>query len=162
MAKQLFKEKQHFHCLEVYILISFFIVGFFLMLVRIFQQQENLSEASVLLASLLLLLHCSLIVFLMKLELSTSINEKSIKFKLYPFHKKRKKILIKDIEICSVINTSLAAQWHGSNISYQRTSSYTLNGRNGVYIKTKTDKAYFIGSNNTEQLKEVLEKLLVK
>lgn len=162
MTKKLFTEKQYFNCLEIYLLISCFIVGFLYKIIRLLQQPENISVSSLTLALFLLALLCSLMVVLRKLKLSTTINEKYIKFKLYPLHKKKQKILLEDIESCKVISTPVVAQWHGGNISFQRYSSYTFNGRNGVFIKTKTDKAYFIGSNKVEQLKEVLEEILIK
>lgn len=162
MTKNLFTEKQYFNCVEVYVLLSFFIVGVLYKIIKLLQQPEPIFTSSLILALLLIAIFCTVMLVLRKLKLSISINEKYIKFKLYPLHDKKQKILLEDIETCKVMRTPAVAQWHGGNISFQRHSSYTLNGRNGVFIKTKTNKAYFIGSNKVEQLKEVLEELLTK
>ena len=158
-----FKEKQQFRSYEVFLLIGFFTVGLFIKLIHEIGQVENSSLLSI--AGIIIALAGMIWLgwILTTIELKLSVNQKNLKFKFHsPIHNKAKKIPLDNIKYCQIIKTPLAVQWHGGNISFNRHASYTFQGRNGVYIETKDDAAYFIGCKNLDNLQVVLKKVLTK
>ena len=101
-----------------------------------------------------------LIWWLHRLEMKVTITEKKVKFKLSPLHPKKQSIAWKEIGRCEIVKTSEAAQWSGGNITFNE-KRYSLNGRNGLAIRTKSGESYFIGCKNVEKLQQTLQAINV-
>jgi len=99
--------------------------------------------------------------WLMKLKLSIAITNKCIKFKFFPLHAKKHTIAWDDVENCEIIKAPEAAQWSGLNISYSHERRYTLNGRNGLAIKTKNGENFFIGCRDIMGLTQALNEMQI-
>lgn len=93
-----------------------------------------------------------------RLILKTAVTQKGIQFKMAPFHNQKRRIRWEDIRSCSIVKTSMLAQFHGANISFSRENYFSLCGRNGVKIETRDGAIYFIGSRRPEELKAAIEK----
>ncbi len=159
MAKKIFKERQRFNSMEVIILIGFLMFGIcYRLITGLMNSSSNFSTQLVCIA--VLVLFGLLIKFLLKMELRVWVSEKSLNFKMFPWHSKKQKILWKNVQSCEIITTPIIAQWHGGNISFNHEKRYTLSGRNGVLLMTKDGNEYFIGSRKLDKLKRAVEKAL--
>jgi len=97
--------------------------------------------------------------WLTKLKMKVNISNKRIKFKMTPIHIKKQSIFWEDIEKCEIVRTSEAAQWSGGNITFNHEKRISLNGRNGLALKTKKGEHYFIGCKNISRLQQALDKI---
>ena len=161
MAKVIFQETQKYQNKLVLILLSLLSVAILVKSVlNLFEPQPD-----VLVSIILVLLVFIIIAFLWwlnQLKLKVAITEKNVKFKLSPLHAKKHSILWKEIEKCEIVTTSEAAQWSGRNITYNHEKRYSLTGRNGLAIKTKKGRFFFIGCKNLSQLELALKALKPK
>jgi hypothetical protein len=98
----------------------------------------------------------ALLHFLLRLRMKLSINQKRIKFKLRPFHKKSRQIKWKEVEECRLVKTHPLAPNHGSAVALGGERSFTLCGRNGLAITLKNGRRYFIGCKDVEALDAAL------
>lgn len=101
----------------------------------------------------------AIIWWLSKLKMKVNISEKGIKFKMTPLHIKKQAIFWKDIEKCEIVRTSEVAQWSGGNITFNREKRISLNGRNGLALKTKKGEHYFIGCKDISGLQQALDQI---
>jgi len=89
-------------------------------------------------------------------RMKVSINKKRIKFKVKPFHQKARSIAWNEVEDCQIVRTNQAQQWQGGNIHLPGEMFISLVGRNGLSIKTKSGKQYFIGCADVDGLEDAL------
>lgn len=94
--------------------------------------------------------------WLFRLRLSVKITDKSIKYKMAPLHGSSRKIPWSEVEDCTIVQTPKIGQWHGGNLTYGAESHYSLSGRNGLSVKTRDGRKYFIGCRDVEGLKDAL------
>jgi|AntRauTorckE5430_2_1112549.scaffolds.fasta_scaffold00930_5 hypothetical protein len=94
--------------------------------------------------------------FLNRTRMKVSINEDRIKFKVRPFHQKSRRIGWEDVEDCQIIRTNEQEQWQGGNIHRPGEIFISLVGRNGLSIRTKSGRQYFIGCKDVDGLTEAL------
>lgn len=97
-------------------------------------------------------------VWLRAMSLNLVIDDEKIEYKMHPFNIDSKTILWKDVATCNVVRTPKYAQWHGSNLSFGTTTWLSLSGKNGLSIKTKNGKSFFIGATNLKALSGHLSK----
>lgn len=158
MAKAKFKEKQQFNNKPVLVILT--VIG----LVVIWRGAQFLLQpqpdyTAALFLSLVLAAVGGTIWWLIKVELKVTVNEKGIKFKMSPNHATKRFIAWDEIESCDLVKTSELAQWSGGNITFNHERRVSLSGRNGLAIKTKAGKYYFIGSKDIDRLEETLAKI---
>ncbi len=159
MSKIKFKETQQYENRLVPIILG--IVGLFAIIKGIMFLVA--SERSVGSAIVLFIIASGIgitIWWLTKLKLKVAITEKNIKFKLSPVQMKKHTIPWSEIDRCEIIKTSEAAQWSGGNIAYNE-KRYSLSGRNGLAIKTKSGESYFIGCKDITGLQLALSKMKI-
>lgn len=89
-------------------------------------------------------------------RMKVSINDERIKFKVKPFHQKARRIDWEDVEDCHIVRTNKTEQWHGGNIHLPGEVFVSLVGRNGLSIKTKSGRQYFIGCEDVDGLENAL------
>lgn len=94
--------------------------------------------------------------FLRRAQMKVSINKERIKFKVQPFHQKARRIDWEEVEDCQIIRTNEQAQWQGGNIHQPGEIFVSLVGRNGLSIRTKSGRKYFIGCKDVDGLTEAL------
>ncbi len=158
MKNKAFKERQHFNDHIVFILLGAGFIGAIYGFIKtIVSQHYSLFDLSVYvgIAALMAISFWGL----KRLQLKVSVNEKRIKYKLFPIHKEAQKIRWDEVASCEVVKTPLAAQWHGGNISFGRESLISLTGRNGLSIETKNGKRIFIGCKEVDDLRISLDHL---
>jgi hypothetical protein len=158
MATVFFKEKQHFRDIPVLVLLGL------MMLATLYGTVKALVEAGGNYGNFIILFVATLslgvwIWWLTRLRLKVSVSDKKIKYKMSPIHPKKQSIKWEQIENCELVKTPPVAQWSGGNISFNHEQRISVTGRNGLAIKTKEGKHYFIGCHNIEQLKEALDKV---
>lgn len=90
------------------------------------------------------------------------ISKDDIRFKMTPWQSKYHKIRWRNVNNCSIVQTSPLAEWHGSNISFCNEKRFTLSGNNGISLTTKDGKKYFIGSRKLEELEQAIQLALSK
>ncbi len=100
-----------------------------------------------------------LLFILYRLNMRTAISKKSISVEMSPWYLNKKKIYWRDVESCRIVKTPELAQWNGDNISYGYGQRYTLSGRNGVELKTKAGRTYFIGSIRLNDLEHAVKSI---
>ncbi len=155
MAKKIFKEEQQFGSIDIVLFILFFMLLTLGKLVREVSV-HNGSNTEGILCLLLLCLGVGSIWMLYSLKMKVAILEDGIKFKMTPWHNNAQKIAWNEVETCSVVKTSAAAQWHGGNISFGRQKIFSLSGRNGLHLVKKDGTEYFIGSRRLVELDEAV------
>jgi len=160
MAKKIFKEKQTF---IGYTPIATMVI-LWVALLYIFMRELLFVPSGVYwneLFCLILLISLGYgIRLLLKMRLKTVISKESIAFQLEPFHSKKQKIKLENIENCSIVETPPMLQWHGGNIAFGRENIYSFSGRNGLAITTKDGRNYFLGSKKLRELEQAVRRVL--
>jgi hypothetical protein len=158
MEKDIFKEEYSFDDKVLFTLLGAGFVGASLGLVNLFFSEHAATTKifGYLISALIL---GFLFWGLRQLKLKVSINDKRIKYKMFPLHDKAQRITWEEVESCEIVETPYFAQWHGGNIRFNRESWYSLTGRNGLSIRTKDGRCLFIGCKNIDKLKQHFTKL---
>ncbi len=158
MKNYMYKDQQNFTDKLVFLLLA---IGLFGGLVGLFYSIWNAHIPIETTMAYLTIAIVSLvwIVWLRMLELKVSINDKRIKFKLYPIHRRSQKIFWDDVESCEIVTSPVGAQWHGSNLQYAREALYSLTGRNGLRILLADGRRYFIGCKDVDLLQKTLSEV---
>ena len=156
MESTIFKERQCFNDKIVFLFLGGGFIGALLGLLNSLKLgQINLLNALGFLAIAAL---CGyLLWWLRQMRFKVSVNEKRIKYKLFPIHKKAQRITWDEVESCQIVKTSAAAQWHGGNVRFSGESWFSLNGRNGLSIETKDGRRIFIGCKDIDSLVGTLD-----
>lgn len=160
MATKLHKEEQRFNDKVVMVFLAAGILGLLYAAVN----TVLLDPANSFKAAVLVLVATGLagwLYWLVQLQLKVKISDKSIKFKLAPFHKTSRKIKWKEVKDCTIVKTPEIAQWHGANLSYGAETRFSLSGRNGLSITTKDGRKYFIGCRDVDGLQEAMQSFSV-
>jgi hypothetical protein len=89
-------------------------------------------------------------------RMKVSINDKRIKFKVKPFHQKARRIDWDEVEDCNIVRTNQTEQWNGGNAHRPGEAFISLVGRNGLSIRTKSGRQYFIGCKDVDGLETAL------
>lgn len=160
MSKKLFKETQNFHN---WALLMGLVISFALVIYRIID--TILYPPSFLFLNMLVyaVMLVSIIVgfwYMFQLRLKISITEKSIRFRMEPFHSKKKKIYWEEIDTVEIVETPEIAQWHGGNITFNHEKRFSIYGRNGLHLVTKDGQEYFLGSRRLNELRKVISEVL--
>ena len=98
---------------------------------------------------------------LLRLKMKVAVSQKRIKYRLFPIHTDWKSIPWDEVETCEVVRSPRFSQWHGSNIHFGGELWYSLTGRNGLSIKTRDGKWYFIGCKDVEALESAVNQVMV-
>lgn len=98
--------------------------------------------------------------WLISLRLKVSVSKKSIKYTMStPLNEVSEKIKWKEVENCTIVKTPKIAQWHGANLTYGAESRFSLSGRSGLSLTTKSGRQYFIGCDDVDQLQDAMGQL---
>jgi len=89
-------------------------------------------------------------------RMKVSINKKRIKFKVMPFHQKARRIAWDEVTDYQIVRTNQTEQWIGGNIHLPGERFISLVGRNGLSVRTKSGRQYFIGCKDVEKLENAL------
>jgi len=160
MKQRKFKERQQFKDRLLFFLLWAGLAGAVAGLVRSFVvEQAGMGQA--LGYMLIAVLLGTWLWWLNQLKLKVSVNEKRIKYKLSPLHRKSKKIEWEEVASCKLVKTPRSASWHGSNVHFGNMKWFSLSGKNGMSITTKDGRRVFIGCSDVDQLAETLEEIKV-
>jgi hypothetical protein len=133
--------------------------------ITFYQQVFVEQEYSLLSSGLLLLSIAGLAVWtwsLFQRELEISISNKKITCKENAWFSRKQKIKLDEIASCAVVETPLAAQLHGSNITVGGEKMFSYTGRNGLSIETRDGRRYFVGSRRVDEMKKAIKKALAE
>ena len=158
MANLLYKEKQHFRDIPTFLVLGLMFILTLYASWKMLADFEN-QFWSFLISFAMALIWAFCIWLLIRLTLKVVVTDKKIKYKMKPIQKRKKSISWDEIENYELVETSKVAQWSGANVTFLDEKNIHLNGRNGLCIETKDGKNYFIGFNDTEALKDCLEKI---
>lgn len=160
MSKRIFKEKQTYQNRDVLVIIGLIAT----MLLWNSVHHLMISETrNLLLALSSLAVAIGLGVWMWRLtrtRLATKITTKKITSRLDAIRAQKVQIPIADIASCEVVETPLAAQWTGGNISFEHEQMLSVNGRNGLAIETHDGQRFFVGSSDVEALKKAVQRAL--
>ena len=158
MAKKVFKEKQNFRNLEIIgagVLIIALVLQKFVRELFLAQNEAYFEELTCI---VLVVAIGACLWYALRFKLATTITKNGIRFKMVPIHSQKRKINWEEIESCQIEKTPVNAQYHGANITFNREKFFSFSGRNGVRVKTKDGRCYFIGSRKPDELKNAIEK----
>jgi hypothetical protein len=113
--------------------------------------------------SILILLPLAITLLLLLFKLSVIIDKKYLKFKMFPFHWKYKKIKLAEINNAAVIEYNKDRSFHGWGLGVSwggKYKSYTVRGYKGVEISLKDGNKLFIGSAKAEEIIFLLDNLM--
>jgi len=159
MKKALFKERQHSKSKDEIVIVFLFLILSIFALAKQLMYWDGF-DSKVILSIVLIASLTFWLKILVTMKLKVSISEKSIKFKMDAIQSKSQKIKWKHIDELSIVRTPLFAQWHGGNITFDRTKKFTLSGRNGVSLTTKDGERYFIGSRRLDELENAIHTVM--
>ncbi len=162
MARKYFSEKQSTKdpiLLSILVLLDAYMIYLFVDAALINFSQH--SVALILLGSSIIFISSVIWLFL-HLRIKLSVSEKGISYKMSPLHQKKHRIKWDDVEGCKVIETPRLAHMHTGNMKFWSEKKYTFTGRNGLAIRTKDGSRYFIGSHQTDELKDSVKRALRK
>jgi hypothetical protein len=155
MAKKIYQEKQQFHDWLVIGLLSLATLGLLYGAASYFWE----TDVTILYSTACLVLAAGLgytIWWLTSLRYKLTVTDKKIKFKIDGITKTSKKIAWDDIVSCTVVKTPNITKFQRPNAILSDEKFYSLDGRNGLMIKTKDGSYYFIGCQNVEELQAAL------
>jgi hypothetical protein len=156
VSKKIFKEEQSFQGKDVIVLTS--AIGLILAITfyqQVFIEQDySLWSSGALLLTITGLATWTWSLFQRKLE--TSISNKKITCKVHSWFSRKQQIKLDEIASCSVVETPLAAQLHGSNITVNGEKMFSFTGRNGLAIETRDGQRYFVGSNRVDEMEKAI------
>ena len=162
MKKKLFTEEQSYKGMDLMALLLIFMAAISF---RLYKEIVTLGFENMLCISVcvgLLFVFGFGLKYLNGLRMKTSITEKNITVKISPFHAKKHKIKLKDVESCAVVRTPAAAKWHGTNLSFSQEKYYSFSGRNGLRISTKNGETYFVGSRRLDDMERTVRQVMDK
>ncbi len=159
MAKNLFKEKQSHRGKDLIILITILMAATAFGLGKeLLSNDTNMLQVVVALAIILALAFG--VHLLLKARIRTSISKKRIAVGYSFWYSKKHKINLEEVESCAVVKTPKANQWHGDNIGYSNENFFSFSGRNGIRLRTKDGRKYFIGTNKVDEMEHAIKKAL--
>lgn len=97
---------------------------------------------------------------LLRMKQRNVITRKHLICKIKRWQKHKRKVSLNNISQVSIIESSLAAQWGGRNLTYSDEEFWSINGRNGLSISTKDGQQIFIGSQRPHQMAQALKNAL--
>ncbi|MCX7879083.1 MAG: hypothetical protein N2517_00270 [Ignavibacteria bacterium] len=104
------------------------------------------------------------IIFLfLSIKLELRINSEGIHFRLFPFHKKFRKISFSEIKSFTVRTFHPILEYGGWGIRYsvrRNGVAYTISGRNGLQIELNSLKRLMIGIKQPKMVLEILNKYI--
>lgn len=160
MSKKLFTEEQTYQSKDVLVLIG--LIGTMLVwnsIHHLMRGQER--DIWVALTSVFVALGLGVWMwYLTRTRLATKITTKKITTRMDALLPQKVQIPIADIARCEVVETPLAAQWTGGNISFEHERILTVNGRNGLAIETHDGRRFFLGSSNVKAIKKAVQRAL--
>ena len=159
MSKLKFKEERRFRFWEFYAILGIIILG---ALYRVFEQfafEATISWSAVALYSSIVAIAVGVVFILTRVKMLTIVSKKGIKYQLYPFHIKRKKIKWEDIEEYRLVELPGQARWSGWNMHFNADRrSFGFGENSGLYLKMKDGQNLFIGIESESDLKESMDK----
>lgn len=161
MTRSNYKEKQRLTNWELPLLISSLMIA--LMVKMIIQHWISPSANALPFGTfaLLVLPMTALLWYTLSLKLSIKVNKEGIKLQYFPFQSKKYKIKWDEIEACEFVQTPANAQWSGWNVQYHE-KSYSLCGRTGMHIRTKSGEDLLIGTKNYTDFRKAVMYFLKK
>lgn len=103
----------------------------------------------------MLLFEAGLLYFFWSIRLNTEIDKQEIRFAFRPFT--RRSILWSDVKTAQVVNYGFVGGW-GVRYSGSYGKIYNVNGKFGLALELKSGEKICIGTQQQEELKEVLVK----
>lgn len=103
----------------------------------------------------MLLFEAGLLYFFWSIRLVTEIDKQEIRFAFRPFT--RRSILWSDVKTAQVVNYGFVGGW-GVRYSGSYGKIYNVNGKFGLALELKSGEKICIGTQQQEELKEVLVK----
>lgn len=155
MSNKIFQEKQRFHDWIVVVLLALAIIGLLYGAASYFWSPGG----TLVYSAVSLLLAAGLgyaIYWLTSLRSKLTITDEKIKFKIKGPIEATKKIAWEDIDSCIIVKSPALAKWDRPKATLTDEKFYSLSGRNGLMIKTKEGKHYFIGCDNVGELQAAL------
>ena len=84
------------------------------------------------------------------------VTTNKIKYKVFGPVKTKVKISWEDVESCRIVRTAPHLKWSRPKITLSDERYHSLNGRNGLSVKTTDGEHYFIGCRDIGSLREAL------
>lgn len=162
MATKILREEQRCRSLNVYLLLFLFIGLTVYALVRHFIHSSGDRMVFVELGSLLALLLFITWYVYFQMKMIVKVSEKGIRIRHFPMHPEKIRINWEEVEDYEFVRSSPAAQWSGWGIHFSSFGEryYSLCGRTGLRLYTKTGDQIFIGSRKLLNIKEKIDKML--
>lgn len=155
MANKIYQEKQRFHDWLIIVLLALAILGLLYGAASYFWSPQGTfvySGVSLLLAAGL----GYAIYWLTSLRSKLTITDETIKFKLKGPIAATQKIAWEDIQSCTIVKAPVLAKWDRPKVTLTDEKFYSLSGRNGLMIETKSGDHYFLGCKNVGELQTAL------
>ena len=159
MQKQIFKEDQVYQRWELTLLIGFLTLG----LTYRFIEQNFINPVENAISTTAFLFIVALLggvyMYFRSMRLSVKVTDSFISFRYHPLQEKRHKINWSEVTNYEIVETSSVAQWNGWNVNFSNEKIFSVNGKNGIRLYTKSGEQYFIGSKDTQGLKKAVDKV---
>jgi hypothetical protein len=157
------EEKQPFKEIALYILLGLiqvlFLWGFFQQV--IFGKLWGTKPAGDIVLIMINIGVFLLILLFFSINLKTTITDKSISFKFFPFHIRRKIIYWKEIQNIRIIRYDGIKEFWGYGIRYMPGKGwcYTISGDYGISVTLKNGKKLLIGTYKPKEISRIFDDL---
>jgi hypothetical protein len=156
---KLFEEHQHQRRL-----FPWFIVTVIWTLSILYLSKNGMSKDSLIFDIIVLIALPSIMtILLFVLKLSIVITKNSIKYRMYPFHLRYKKIHLNHVKsvFCKEYNRNRLFKGWGYRISFTgKYRSYTIKGYQGIELNLRNGNIVFLGSTQSEELFSTISNLI--
>lgn len=99
-----------------------------------------------------------IILLLLQIKLTTTINEKYLKVSLYPFCSQQ--VSLEDISKIEIIKYEILG--FGCRLGTKYGTVYNIKGNKGIYVSTKLGERFLVGSQKINNLKDHLSYQSIK
>ncbi len=158
-----FEEKQRFKEIAFYILLGLLQALFLWGLIQqvIFNKPWGTKQASDITLIIINFGVFILILLFFSINLKTVITEKSISFRMFPFHIKKKTIEWSEIRKITVVKyEGIKEYWgFGFRLMPGKGWCYTISGDHGIRLILMNEKKILIGTHKAKEISQILDDL---
>lgn len=158
MAKSKFKETQRYQHWEVIALLAILSLGTAIRLVTTAISSTPGDINNLMLGVFLLVSMSLMLVYFLKVRMKVKVDDKGVKYSIYPWQKSKHKIKWEDVVNFEIINLSEQTALSGWTVQYgSRTRGWNMGNHRGLRLDLRNGENYFLSINNLEDLEDILD-----
>lgn len=160
MAKLKFKETQRYKHWEVIAILAILTLGTAFRLVATAISDTVSDDGNLMLGIFLLVSLVLMLVYFLKVKMKVKVNDKGVKYSIYPWQHSKQKIKWEDVSNFEIIELPEHAALSGWSIQYgSRLRGWNMGNPRGIRLDLRNGEHYFLSINNLDDLENILDKI---